>query len=228
MLERLSNRIKSLKSPAKAENSQNETSALTDAPKSGKKRELKEESKSEQNCDPEEADANVNVDVVKHENSQQDELEGSKQKVKSVRFQNGAENEEKQNKLKSDSKSSKAAKKAKSALKKSPVKPKKKTKKEDAKEAADKNDKRESKLEAQPFAACEERKWNDSKMRKMRTGAFNDREVILLRNAVCEYARENNLSNNELKALIDDTEKNKPYTRAWTEIAKALRKLWEF
>jgi hypothetical protein len=126
---------------------------------------------------------------------------------KSVRFQNGtkkegnANSESKDNAVKT---TSHRVKKSKSAAKKSKLS--------------------ESELEPQPFGICDERKWDDGKDRKMVSGKFTEREEIILRNAICEYARENNLSKEELKSLIEDTGKETTYTKAWVEISRSLRK----
>lgn len=103
--------------------------------------------------------------------------------------------------------------------KKKPKKDKKKSKKTSRKRVRDENQ-----IEVKPYPVCEERKWDDGKNRRMATGAFTDREVVLLRNAICEYAKENQLENEALKDLIEGSSTEKTYTRAWVDISKCLRK----
>jgi len=80
-------------------------------------------------------------------------------------------------------------------------------------------------IEDTQFPACEERKWNDGKGRKTVKGAFSEREVVVLRGGIWDYARENGLSSKDLEDLINESAKEKGYSRAWVEISKVLRKL---
>lgn len=183
----------------------------------GKKRILKEESKSEQGEDPPELEGT--------ETRASNRLKPSSTgKVKSVRFKGDSKNVSKDNSSAEEhgvlADIQNIADKPKVDEEKKAKTRKKKSSKVNRKRPADENQ-----LEPEPFPACDERKWDDGKDKKMVTGAFSDREIILLRNAICEYGRENELTSDDLKSLIDESSKEKPYSKAWTEIAKALRKL---
>lgn len=66
------------------------------------------------------------------------------------------------------------------------------------------------------------------KNRKIISGKFSKDEMDALRQAVCEYAKENNLGVKDLEELIEDTTKNSGYNKAWTKISESLRKFYYF
>jgi hypothetical protein len=62
------------------------------------------------------------------------------------------------------------------------------------------------------------------KNRKVVSGQFSKQEMELLKQAICEYCKENNLGVKDLAELIEDTAKNSGYSKAWTKISEILRK----
>ena len=85
----------------------------------------------------------------------------------------------------------------------------------------DKSSKSKNQLDVKSYPPCSERKWDDNKKRRMVNGKFNSRELIILQNAICEYAKTNGLDEYELENLITSSE-IKAHPRAWTDIARAL------
>ena len=58
----------------------------------------------------------------------------------------------------------------------------------------------------------------------MTKGQFKEQEVLVLRTAICDYAKENNLTSKELEDLLNESSQDKTYSKAWVEISKSLRK----
>lgn len=58
---------------------------------------------------------------------------------------------------------------------------------------------------------------------KMKHGKYEYSELVTLQKAIWDFAKENSLDEKALEDLITSNE-IKVYPKAWTEIAKALRK----
>ena len=146
------------------------------------------------------------------------EKEGKLEKTKSKEKK---EKQGKQDKTKSKEKKEKHGKQDKTKSKEKKDKKEKSEKQEKTKSKEKKEKKEKSENNTLENIADFGRKWNDLKDKESKKGTFSPEEIKKIKDAICQYAFENKLSEQDLINLVTEKQSKKDKT-IWPKIAECL------